>query len=360
MNAKCTHLLLWALALALILPERGNAQLPTEPVPESQLVPNASYPITVGRLWWSTSCAANYAETYVPNVISYPGYYQAPDHMDMIAPFIMFDNQGTSAYINLEERNIVSYGGAIIPFEIHNNYNFAGDGGIDEAEQWAVGVFQTFKNQLSAPDQPQGAVLITTQNHGVWSVPRYDDFVIHHIKMKNVDSVPFINFYYNMPAQVRYGQVIGGRYKFLNDTEYAWDPEREIFMFYDDVQWLRGEAAPVGFDVLQAPGDVTGDAGDPGNITEAGSLDRRLYEPEVRAWGIENLTFNGMPVPEDKPITNILSGPQAGTTSTRGSVSDETVPSHEWGHLRGGSNLNRRITALSHDQERAELARPLE
>ena len=185
MNAK--HLLLRVLALFLILPGIGNAQLPTEPVPESQLVSNTSYSITIGRLWWGTSCAANYAETYIPNVISYPGFYQALDHMDMIAPFIMFDNQGISAYINLEERNIVTYGGAIVPFELHNNYNFVGDGGIDEAEQWGQGVFQTFRMQLNAPDQPQGAVLITTKSRA-WSVPKYDDFVIHHVKMKNVDE----------------------------------------------------------------------------------------------------------------------------------------------------------------------------
>ena len=354
MNAKRTHLLLWVLALFLILPGVSNAQLPTESVPESQLVSNTSYSLTIGRLWWGTSCAANYAETYIPNVISYPGFYQALDHMDMIAPFIMFDNQGVSAYINLEERNIVSYGGAIVPFELHNNYNFVGDGGIDEAEQWGQGVFQTFKMQLSAPDQPQGAVLITTKSRA-WSVPKYDDFVIHHVKMKNVDDVPFTNFYYNMPAQVRYGvrDAGGSNYKFSNDMEYIWDPEREIFMFYDDVQWLRGDAAPLGFDVFQSPGDVTGDAGDPGNITESGSLDRRLYEPEVRGWGVVNLTFNGMPTPE-KVHYNILAATQVGGNAwLQGSLSDASVPAHEWGQLRGGNNLTRRITALSHDQERA-------
>ena len=29
------------------------------------------------------------------------------------------------------------------------------------------------------------------------------------------------------------------------------------------------------------------------------------------------------------------------------------MPAHEWGRLRGGADLTRRITALSHDQERA-------
>ena len=345
------HFLLGTLCLVLLLPGNGNAQLPTEAVPEGQLIANTSFPITVGRLWWATSCAANYAETYVPNVISYPGYYEAPDHMDMIAPFIMFLNQGTNAYINLEERNIGTYGGAQVPFAQHNNYNFAGDGGINEAEQWGEGVFQTFIMQSQAPDQPQGAVLITTKSMA-WSVPEYDDFVIHKVKMKNVDNVPFTDFYYNMPAQVRYGQIVSGRYRFLNDMEYQWDPDREVFLFYDDVQWLRGEAAPVGFDIYQSPGNTTGDAGDPGNITQAGSLDRRLYQPEVRGWGIENLTYNGMPVPE-KVHYNILAGPEASSNSGRGAISDNTIPAREWGQLRGGSNLDRRQTALSHDQERA-------
>ena len=135
--------------------------------------------------------------------------------------------------------------------------------------------------------------------------------------------------------------------------EYQWDPEREIFLFYDDVQWLRGDAAPLSFDGFQAPGNVTGDAGDPGNITEAGSLDRRLYEPEVRAWGVRNLTFNGMPTPE-KVHYNILAATEVGGNAwLQGSLSDAAVPAHEWGQLRGGNNLNRRQTALSHDQERA-------
>ncbi len=345
------HILLWTLCMILLLPGKGSAQLPTNAVPEGQLVPNSSFPITVGRLWYGTSCGANYAETYIPNVMSYPGYYEAPDQIDMIAPFIMFVNQGENAYINLEERNIGSYGGAQIPFTLHNNYNFAGDGGINEAEQWGEGVFQTFKQQSTAPDLPQGAVLITTKSMA-WSVPKYDDFVIHKIKLKNVDDVPFTDFYYNMPAQVQYGELENNIFKFLNDMEYQWDPDREVFMFYDDVQWLRGEAAPTAFDIYQPPGNTTGDAGDPGNITEAGSLDRRLYDPEVRGWGVENLTYNGMPVP-DKVHYNILSAVEVLNNSNRGRNSDITIPPHEFGLLRGGGSLEQRQRALSHDQERA-------
>ena len=83
MNVICRHLLLWVICLAFLAPGKGNAQ-----VPESQLVGNNSIEFTAGRLWWGTTTAANYAETAIPNVLSYPGYYQAPDHIDMIAPWI--------------------------------------------------------------------------------------------------------------------------------------------------------------------------------------------------------------------------------------------------------------------------------
>ncbi|MXX12277.1 MAG: hypothetical protein F4Z86_02315, partial [Gemmatimonadetes bacterium] len=70
MNAIRRLLPLWVMCLVLMLPEVVNAQ-----VPESQLVGNNPIEFTAGRLWWGTSTAANYAETAIPNVVSYPGYY---------------------------------------------------------------------------------------------------------------------------------------------------------------------------------------------------------------------------------------------------------------------------------------------
>ena len=266
-----------------------KCQVLTEPVPESQLVGNNPIEFTAGRLWWGTSTAANYAETAIPNVLSYPGYYQAPDHMDMIAPWIWVNNQGRRVKINLTERSITSYGGAAQTMVNNYNYNFAGTGGPNEGEQWAEGVFQTFKMDPSSAGQPMGAMLITTKTM-VWSVPKYDDFVIHKIKIKHVDDVPFEDFYMCFPAQVQYnnGQIVNNAFKFKNDMQFDWDPERGNFHFFTTMcSGPTTESAPISFSIFEPPGDVTGDAGDPGNITEGGipgSQTLRTRSPGVGAF----------------------------------------------------------------------------
>ncbi len=350
MKAIRKHPLFWVLCLglALMLSEAVNAQ-----VPESQLVGNNPIEFTAGRLWWGTSTAANYAETAIPNVVSYPGYYQAPDHMDMIAPWIWINNQGRRVKINLTERSIVSFGGAAQPMVNNYNYNFVGPGGTNEAEQWGEGIFQTFKMDPASPADAMGAIQITTKTM-VWSVPKYDDFVIHKIKIKHVDDVPFEDFYMCFPAQVQYnnGQLVNNAFKFKNDMQFDWDPERKIFIFYDDVQWPTTESSPISFNIFEPPGDVTGDGGDPGNITESGSLDRRLYEPEARAWGILNLTYNGQP---EDPHYNILAAAESGTRTGNfaGRMSDDRVPARESGRLWAGQSWEQDLLAFSHDQERA-------
>ncbi|MDP6038957.1 MAG: hypothetical protein QGG64_10430, partial [Candidatus Latescibacteria bacterium] len=166
--------------------------------------------------------------------------------------------------------------------------------------------------------------------------------------------VPLEDFYMNFPAQVQYnnGQLVNNAFKFKNDMQFDWDPDREIFIFYDDVQWPTTQTSPVGFDIYQSPGDVVGDAGDPGNITEAGSLDRRLYEPEARAFGIVNLTVNGA---SEKPHYNILAAAESGsrTGNFAGRMSDGRVPARESGRLWAGQGWEQDLQAFSHDQERA-------
>ena len=155
-------------------------------------------------------------------------------------------------------------------------------------------------------------------------------------------------------AQVQYnnGQLVNNAFKFKNDMQFDWDPERKVFIFYDDVQWPTTESAPISFNIFEPPGDVTGDGGDPGNITEAGSLDRRLYEPEARAWGILNLTYNGQP---EEPHYNILAAAESGTRTGNfaGRMSDARVPARESGRLWAGQSWEQDLLAFSHDQERA-------
>ena len=182
MKAKRTPLGVIGLMLLLSGLVSGQAD-------ESTLVGNSAIEFTAGRLWWGTSAAANYAETAIPNVLSYPGYYQAPDHMDMIAPWIWVtkESYGTPVKLNLTERSIVSYGGAVQPMSNNYNYNFVGPGGTAEAEQWGEGIFQTFRLDPADASRPLGAMQITTKTMA-WTVPKYDDFIIHKIKIEHVDD----------------------------------------------------------------------------------------------------------------------------------------------------------------------------
>ena len=126
----------------------------------------------------------------------------------------------------------------------------------------------------------------------VWSIPKYDDFVITEYTIINDDAAPFRNMFLHpqlLSVQVtRQGRV--GELKTQYDTEYIWDEKREVFVFYDDNSIPINTERAVVYDI--APGNVTGDVGDPGNIKSQGSIDYQLYSPQVVGHGFVDVPPN--------------------------------------------------------------------
>ncbi len=126
----------------------------------------------------------------------------------------------------------------------------------------------------------------------VWSLPKYDDFVIMKCKLTNTDDVVFEDYYYTRKLSVRGpGNPLSASY----DVEYLWeeDVSEELgFIYYDDTSWdpISGEQTTY----LYHPGTITGDRGDPGNIKVAGSGDKKLYSPHLYAFSFlkHGLTLN--------------------------------------------------------------------
>ncbi len=117
----------------------------------------------------------------------------------------------------------------------------------------------------------------------VWSQPKYDDFVIMECTLTNTDDTTFNDFYYARLV------TPNGPYR-PNSVSVGWDKEYEWdqvsgdslgFIFYDGTSLPPTTTAPV---YSIAPGDSTGNAGDPGNIGIQGSRNYKLYSPYVYAY----------------------------------------------------------------------------
>lgn len=167
---------------------------------------------------------------------------------------------------------------AITPTFIAQNFDLVNVGKAEEYLEGEIGSFQTdASGNRHMKYSLKGRV-------NVWSQPGYDSFVIIDCTLTNTDDSTFNDFYYARlvtpngpyrPASVSSGW----------DKEYEWDAvtgDSLGFIFYDGTSLPPPpNEAPV---YSISPGDVTGNAGDPGNIGVQGSRDFKLYSPYVYAY----------------------------------------------------------------------------
>ena len=178
------------------------------------------------------------------------------------------------------------------------NYDFEPHG-TAEPEEWMEAKLQSFKTFDANASSERHMAFEHDAKAMVWSLPRYDDFVIIQNTLTNTDDAAFVDFYVGRWTQYRgawggdtriHDTGVGDPGPF--DNEYLWDavvsPELG-FIFYDERNWPPGEE-PIEYDI--PPGDVTGDAGDPGNILEENSIDVRLYAPQIFANTFLDMTLN--------------------------------------------------------------------
>jgi hypothetical protein len=164
------------------------------------------------------------------------------------------------------------------------NYNFAA-AGPNVPEEIVAGKYTTYTGET-----PTMARMHYESRNYSWSVPKYDDFFIQEIKITNAEPVTIHNFHvvYSIQMFDNFPSGAGN----ISDTEYIWDEKRNIFIFYDanHINPITGVVAEYSI----APGDVTGDVGDPGNINNVGSNDYQLYTPYAQCTGFLDVPTNAL------------------------------------------------------------------
>jgi hypothetical protein len=251
--------------------------------------PVAQY-LTRGKMWISSHASADAVLSSFGFEIAYPGYaststtannYGKPSVRvigkkggeDLIGGGGHF-GAGNTWFSLADKQNTVV-----------KNYNFVNS--LSEPEEYVYGEVITIDPNPSDDNFP--LIYQTKTKRMAWSLPKYDDFVITQVTLLNRDSDTFTDFYFTIQSIMT--PTRGGFDKgYKNDTEYVWDEDINAFIFYDDTSWEYGAASPIVYNI--SPGDVSGDRGDPGNIREVGSIDRKLYSPQAIADAFVECTPN--------------------------------------------------------------------
>lgn len=241
--------------------------------------------LTRGKFWYSTMGAGIVTNGGVYALqLAYPGYYSAINIQPAVVeqgPYWIIG--GTKVMAAPGPRGTPSFADAIVPNTLHINYNFTGEGGITEPEEWTYSELEWYAQSQVIEGARQGKLLVKNKDM-CWSVPKYDDFIICEYTAINNDTETLEDFYFTYHFPLR--SILNTK----NDDEYLWDEDMQGFIFYDDTSWPVNEANPIEY--LISPGNVTGDRGDPGNIWTVGSLDRRLYSPHLVTANILDPTPN--------------------------------------------------------------------
>jgi len=224
-------------------------------------------------------------------LLSYPGHYEANNEVaggwDATRIFNVAQLNGENigwAYRNFRTGGEVY---AIQQNTKYKNYNLLDS---SQPEEYMKGVMGSYKTDTNGKRHMAYELEGMTM---VWSLPKYDDFILVRCRLTNTDDVPFENFYYaRMVSPEGPANPLGAVY----DVEYLWDDEisEEVgFIFYDDTSWppeSKGDSAIYNIQ----PGTLTGDRGDPGNIEIQNSRNRKLYNPFLYSFSFypEALTPN--------------------------------------------------------------------
>ena len=185
--------------------------------------------LTRGKLWQSIWNSYQYGE---PNnlfssslyTMDYPGYTKGTDAGDAL-------NYGQSVgYCIYGKRNDIPLayttttrfqpsGNYVYPLEeaeLIKNYNFTDF--TDRAEETVTGAHHVIDLNVDIAHKSM-----------VWSLPGYDNFVIHEITITNTHYTPISDLHFGL----RYGIVMTLRSGTEYDEKYGWDPKPSTIFFIE-------------------------------------------------------------------------------------------------------------------------------
>ncbi len=248
--------------------------------------------LTRGKMWIKGGENGNLGNSSTP---AYPGYYGNTNNIIRLQSEVMiYAKTPTQTYLDYD----VLIGGswADVPTVLVKNYNFPTNKGAgygpDYPEEYFYGTSHSYDTNPTDTNIPLFWKVSTRRM--VWSLPKYDDFVITKITLTNNGTEPWTDVYYGWHHSI---QPCRAGDKYTNDVEYTWakdlktyGDEQGAFIFYDDTAWPNFSDTPAKY--LISPGNTTGDRGDPGNILEVNSLNMKLLSPQVFAEGFLDCTPN--------------------------------------------------------------------
>jgi hypothetical protein len=258
--------------------------------------------LSIGKMWQHTRQCGMEAlpDAEFRALCSYPGYVHGNGGNQFVNNrtwlyYMACKDEGAGEYCLMQRlrRNETR---ALYPItELYHirNYNFE-DPTQPQEHIWGRERAVEFVTQ----DNGQRNVMVEIECHKyAWGHPDFDDFILSQTVIKNIDNFTLtdvkVGWYLNM-CPTRGGSNKG----FTNDTEYIWldnsvlpmalDAGEGSFVFYDETTINQRSNTVVTYDI--EPGKTYGDIGDPGNIRTLGSIDNRLYSPQVVAYAIVDCT----------------------------------------------------------------------
>ncbi|RKY76594.1 hypothetical protein DRQ07_10060, partial [candidate division KSB1 bacterium] len=170
----------------------------------------------------------------------------------------------------------------------------------------------------------------------VWSFPGYSDFVIHEYTITNTGDTPLENVHFGTRLAINNtwkGDFIGPGTD--QDDKYGWDEANQCFYVYDDRSFNWADESPIQFNF--GPGPVTGDIGDPADITSSNSTVHELYSPGY----FSSICLD----PAGAPVYQNILEYVGQATSSNGPVED-------WMPRLGSDNPADFLAAMTHQQPR--------
>lgn len=225
-----------------------------------------------GKLWatvWNSLQSGDPSEPVnAYHTLDYPGYSKGTDISDVL------NYAGAVGYAIYGVRNGVEYS-----YTLDSRYFPSGQNVYATEEAVLI------KNYNLADINLPGEEIVTGGHHvygievdirrtsRVWSMPKYNDFIIHEVEITNKRFTNLTDIYFGM----RYSLYMTIRSGSQGDEKYGWDEENQLFYFYDDRSFNWEDESPVEYNF--GPGPERGDTGDPRDINEPNSYEHELDAP---------------------------------------------------------------------------------
>lgn len=225
-----------------------------------------------GKLWATIWNSLQYGDPTEPvnayHTLDYPGYSKGTDVSDVL------NYAGAGGYAIYGVRNDVEYA-----YTLDSRYFPSGQ------DVYATEETILTRNYNLADINLPGEEIVTGGHHvygldvtirrtsRVWSYPEYDDFIIHEVEITNTKFSNITDLYFGMRYSLRFTIRSGTTY----DEKYGWDPDNELFYFYDDRSINWEDESEVLFDFGVGP--ERGDIADARDIWEPNSREHELDAP---------------------------------------------------------------------------------